>query len=1050
MSEKELSGQIRFSYGINPWRAIIKSLGVMLVLSVIVLFGDVIAFGETSLPLVSIVLLLLIGINLLGYVELAVSSPRKGGAYRLVQTCEESNLLAFITGWILILAGICAGGLLIQAFGLQGSALLINLTGFEVPWSFLSLGILFTTAGLKLLPSSKKWQDFLLISLFIIILVSTLFALPDFQLSKISPVKGNWRSAFSLLLIPYIGLELASGLLGDLRDRTKDAPWVLITPPLLSGLITTLFGILIIGSLGTAFSSTWQNPLADLLDNVGGKWLGGVIAGLSLAMIPFALDRILSLLIKLVFGMTRDGFWPENISLSTRRFNIPLRLLLILVTFIGTTIILPLSNLAGLGGLFYLLVLISVNFSLARQEQISSRFQLPIHPWIPALVVIFDILVLLLWAEHLPLGAVLVSLGLIIYFAYGRHHSVEAKEGTTVFKTELVGEETKQHTRILVPIANPETAESLLHLAGTLVRPEGGKVIALRVITVPSQLPLSDGKAQAEADRILLDQAIDQATKEEFRVQTMSRVSRSVAEGILDTAREEDVDQILVGWAGGETRSITKSMGPVLDPIIKEASCDVLVVKGFNWKDIKSILVPTAGGPNSTIGADLASTLSHSTGAKITGLYVQVGRASESRMTENQRILEKTFLGLSPSHEPELKIITANSVEAGILKESENHDLVIVGASEQGFIDQFAFGSIPQRIASQTPISSVMVKGFGGTPDFWFRKVIRMLFNLFPTLSTEEQLEVREDIIDDAQPGRDYFILIGLSSIIATLGLLLNSPAVVIGAMLVAPLMSPILGFSLGIVLGEVRLIRTSLESVFKGVMATIIVSILVGLISPLKQMTPEILARTQPTLLDLFIALASGMAGAYALSRKDVSAALPGVAIAAALAPPLSVVGLGFAHGNFQVAGGALLLFVTNIITISLAGVIIFSLLGIHPLSLQPETKRRVRRGIIGVTFLVVMITIPLAIIMAGIIQQSRLDQTIEQVLLESPILEESTILEINKSQIGDNLQISTTISSQNPITQQQVSDLALELEGELDLSVNLEVILLPVIFSE
>ena len=309
-------------------------------------------------------------------------------------------------------------------------------------------------------------------------------------------------------------------------------------------------------------------------------------------------------------------------------------------------------------------------------------------------------------------------------------------------------------------------------------------------------------------------------------------------------------------------------------------------------------------------------------------------------MAANRKILEKTFQDLPFSKPPEKKIIQASSALTGILKEAENYDLVIVGASEEGFIDQFAFGSIPQRIASGAPHSSVMVKGYSGAPEFWFRKVLRYLFDLFPTLTPEEQLEVREELIDDAQPGRDYFVLIILSSIIAALGLLLNSPAVVIGAMLVAPLMSPVLGFSLGIVLGEVRLLRTSLESVFKGVMATIIVSILVGWISPLKEITPEILSRTQPTLLDLFIAMASGMAGAYALSRKDVSAALPGVAIAAALAPPLSVVGLGIANGNMRAASGALLLFVTNIITISLAGMIIFTLLGIHPLNLQLKSR--------------------------------------------------------------------------------------------------------------
>jgi uncharacterized hydrophobic protein (TIGR00271 family) len=491
-------------------------------------------------------------------------------------------------------------------------------------------------------------------------------------------------------------------------------------------------------------------------------------------------------------------------------------------------------------------------------------------------------------------------------------------------------------------------------------------------------------------------------------------------------------------------------MGPVLDPIIKDAPCDVLIVRGQNWKEIKNVLVPTAGGPNAPIGARLASTLSLSTGANVTGIFVQVGRASSSRMAENRKILDWTFQDLDFEKPPEKKIIQANSALAGILKEAENYDLVIIGASEEGFIDQFTFGSIPQRIASSAPYSSVMVKGYSGAPEFWFRKFLGMIFSLFPTLSTEEQLVVREELIEDAQPGRDYFVLIVLSSIIATLGLLLNSPAVVIGAMLVAPLMSPILGFSLSIVLGEVRLLRTSLESVFKGVMATIIVSILVGLLSPIKEMTPEIIARTQPTLLDLFIALASGMAGAYALSRKDVSAALPGVAIAAALAPPLSVVGLGIANGNMRAAGGALLLFVTNIITISLAGMIIFTLLGIHPLNLQPEIKKRVRRGITGMVFLVVLITIPLGIIMNGIIQNSRDDQTVHTLLEESPLLEEIIDLEIDRSRGYEGLFVSATVRSSGPINQEDVDFLKTNLEKHLDQPLTLDIITLPVIRSQ
>ena len=1047
---KAYSQHIRYSYSISLPRAVITSISVILVISILILMGDLVQFSGSALPLVAFLLMILIGMNMLGYLELSLSLPSSGGAYRLVQSCEEGSWLAFITGWGLILAGLCASGLILQAFGLGVAALLEAVFQISIPHLPIAAGLLALTAIYKLLPVRGKRLIYLLVIPLAVLLTGSLAALPKLQLSNLFPLQGDWRVTFRLLPIAFIGMEVAAGLQGDLVNRSVNRARLIWLSVLLSGLITTLVGIFLVGVLSPGYTSSIFNPLADLAGIWGNQRLQMAMGLISLLAMPAALNRILSQLIRQIYSMTRDGYWPEIFKKINPRSKMPVCLLLALVVTLSLTGLVDYRTLARVGSLFYLTVLMAVNFSLTRQEQIESSFQLPIHPWIPALVLVFDLLVSTIWVQDLPFVLILLAVGLIIFHLYSKHHSIQAKEGITVFKSDLKEESTKHHKRILVPIANPETAGTLLHLAGTLVRPEGGKVIALQVITVPNQLPLSDGRIEAEANRMLLDQALDQATKEEFRVQTMTRVSRSIAEGILDTAREEDVDQILVGWSGGETHSISKSMGPVLDPIIKNAPCDVLIVRGYNWKEVKTILVPTAGGPNAPIGAKLASTLSLNTGAKVTGIYVQVGRASSSRMAENRKILERTFQDLTFSKPPDKKIIQASSALAGILKEAENYDLVIVGASEEGFIDQFAFGSIPQRIASGAPNSSVMVKGYSGAPEFWIRKTLGVLFSLFPTLTTEEQLEVREELIENAQPGRDYFVLIVLSSLIAALGLLLDSPAVVIGAMLVAPLMSPILGFSLSIVLGEVRLLRTSLESVFKGVMATIIVSILVGLLSPLKEMTSEIIARTQPTLLDLFIALASGMAGAYALSRKDVSAALPGVAIAAALAPPLAVVGLGIANGNFQAAGGALLLFVTNIITISLAGMVIFALLGIHPLNLQPEIKKRVRRGITGMIFLVVLITIPLGIIMNGIIQNSQEDQIIQTVLEDSPLLEKIIDLEIDRSRGKEGLYISATVHAAGPLSQESVDGIKLILEDQLDQQLILDIITLPVIRSQ
>jgi len=1050
MNDSEYSQHIRFSYSISLFRAVTKSLGVMLVFSVFVLLGDLIIEAGTSIPVIALIIALFVAGNMLGYVELSMSVPEPGGAYRLVQSCEEGNWLAFITGWTLLLAGIAAAGILIQGFAQQTIALVKTLFGINLPVTPFAAAILIVTAGIKLLPIKKRRNHTLLILIFSVLLTLCLIAAPRMELASMAPTEVDWKTLVNLLLVAFVGLEITSGLQGEITKRTTNAPRALFIAPILTGLITAFIAAVIIGLNPAGFLAEPGFPLAGTAELIAGKWARAGMLFLGVVAIPLALNRVLSFLVRLGFAMTGDGFCPPILKQTNQRSKAPVYLIILITLLILLTLLFPLQDLARIGGLFYLMVLMAVNFTLTRREQItSSSFHLPIHPWIPALILIFDLLLILTWAAYALAAGLLLLAGLFFFVFYGRHHSIKAKEGITVFKAPFEEEQAKKSIRILVPIANPDTAENLLHFAGSLVRHKGGKVIALRVITVPGQVPLSEGRSQAQTDRVLLDGAIAQATKEEFRVQTMTRVSRSIPEGILDTAREEDVDHILLGWIGTPSPSPT-SLGPVIDPIIKNAPCDVLIVKGNQQQEIKSILVPTAGGPNAPIGARLAATLSQSSGAAVTGLYVQVGRATPRRMDENHQTIEDTLNGLRFSQPPEMKVIMADNVLEGILKEAKAYDLVIVGATEQGFFDQFAFGSIPIRIAAQSPKTSIMVKGYSGTREFLLRKAFSSIFNLFPTLTTEEQLEVREELVEDAQPGRDYFMLIILSSIIATLGLLLNSPAVVIGAMLVAPLMSPILGFSLGIVLGEVRLIRTSLESAFKGVLASIVVAILIGLLSPLKDMTPEIIARTQPTILDLFIALASGMAGAYALSRKDVSAALPGVAIAAALAPPLSVVGLGFANGNMQAAGGALLLFTTNLVTISLAGVIVFSLLGIHPLNLEPETKKRVQKGVTGIAFLVFLITIPLVIIMNGIIKQTREQNTIERVLNESLLAEEFSILDIESNRTGDQLLISATIRSREPLDQETINALALALENALNRPLVLDIISLPTIRSD
>nr|WP_313973819.1 TIGR00341 family protein [uncultured Psychrobacter sp.] len=193
--------------------------------------------------------------------------------------------------------------------------------------------------------------------------------------------------------------------------------------------------------------------------------------------------------------------------------------------------------------------------------------------------------------------------------------------------------------------------------------------------------------------------------------------------------------------------------------------------------------------------------------------------------------------------------------------------------------------------------------------------------------------EVRVRIEANALPSKMYFTMNILSAIIASYGLVTNSAAVVIGAMLVAMMLGPITGVALAIIDHRMPLLRKSLITVFLGISLVVLVGFIVGWLHKDQPLTAEILSRTQPTSMDLMIALAGGTAGAYAMVSPHLSVAVVGVAVATALVPPLAASGILFANGEMQMGLGALLLALTNIIAIQFTNALVLWLLGFRRL---------------------------------------------------------------------------------------------------------------------
>ncbi len=265
--------------------------------------------------------------------------------------------------------------------------------------------------------------------------------------------------------------------------------------------------------------------------------------------------------------------------------------------------------------------------------------------------------------------------------------------------------------------------------------------------------------------------------------------------------------------------------------------------------------------------------------------------------------------------------------------------------------------------------------------------------------------DARRDEIDEGlyfeQPDRAnklvaWWVMLLLSVAIATFGILQDSTAVVIGAMLIAPLMTPIIGAAAGAVNGWPKRVTTSLGMITAGVGASIGLAFVIGAWAP--QLIPlasnsQVTSRVSPNIIDMGIALAAGAAGAFANVNKRVSASIAGVAIAVALVPPLGVVGLTLHAGMLGEAFGAFLLFMTNLVSIILAAMIVFALTGFAPISRIKENANEIKRVAITVSIAAILIAIPLAFTVSSVLttaaHQADAQKVVEDWLEDSPELE-------------------------------------------------------------
>ena len=277
-------------------------------------------------------------------------------------------------------------------------------------------------------------------------------------------------------------------------------------------------------------------------------------------------------------------------------------------------------------------------------------------------------------------------------------------------------------------------------------------------------------------------------------------------------------------------------------------------------------------------------------------------------------------------------------------------------------------------------------------------------------------------LFDGPEAGRKlsaFWVLLVLAAIIASAGIVSNSTATVIGAMIVAPLMTPIVGTVFSVMSGDRANLVRSLGLILAGSIVVIGIGYLFGKLVPvpvIAQTNPQVAGRVHPDLIDLVAALATGAVGAFAVIRSDVSDTLPGVAIAISLVPPLCVVGLTLEAGAHGQAVGALILFLTNVGAILLSGLVVMRLYRVFEVAAPegPHVHRRLASAVVALFVLVLIV--PLAITSIQITRDTLNREYVAPVADRWARESGWKILSVTSSEAGVDVQVSGGYPEPNP----------------------------------
>jgi len=1009
----------------------------------------------------------------------AISGP--GGVYSLVRN-RYGIVVSFFVGWlelggyatvIAILARIIVVYSLTLYTALGGGAFGEG-SNLNIKWLSIGVVLLFLIFKISGWRGSRRLNTLFVYSGLFLLTGSALYSLFSYrdELIGISDALRTVRPLrlSAMLMSSFWGVLMIYGFQRRIIRRRKH---VLLRIHWSVSLLVIVLGALL--AIATLPSVGLDSGITDVLtiNNfsglvfIGSEILTALIATFTLVMAFIGISRGLQGSAEVVSVMTDDVFFPKSFNYRLHRAIFPPMLIVsvlvaFLVLFLDTMVIVEIAA----AFLLWITIFVHVPDIIRPQPKLprDRSFRLPYHPLFPGLTVVAATVAIfnlgwdnLQWSI-LWLGIGAATLGFYSYRralrARGKRQTYEddadaALDGAIAMQlAQAEKKSTRQEPTVLAFVHDLENLPRIIALGRKMAVRSNATLSLMQIVKVSDQQPIYVQRNQGQKlwthlAGLVKDWELKTDVTNDVVIKPMVRITSDLIEGVINAAQEEQAQFIMLppDFAADEPAQHIEQYNKVL----QLAPGNIFFLNQFpSTDDLEHVTVLVGDGGHARLSLIAADALAAKDGVIEVIHYLPYAASSDEEAAALERIQALIHDSDIDDSRADIRVLRMVTFEEAVHELVSDTDLLLLGASHNFMTRRATFGGVNVRIFQNLSVPAIMVRAHEKIRFAWVSRLWETITAPLPKLTLDERGRVVAEVISGATPSVDFFVLIILSSGIAMYGLLQNSGAVIIGAMLVAPLMSPIVSMAMSIVRGDIKHLGQGAQATAQGVLMAIFVGALLTFLSPIRQPTNEIMSRVNPNLLDLGVAFLSGAAGGYAMSRKSIAAALPGVAIAAALVPPLAVVGYGFAVADLGIAFGALLLFTTNLIAIVLAAALIF--LALDFLSPEKQTWGEVVRSLkITLIFLGIIIIILGVVTYRSVKEQHQL-AAINEVLDQSLYHHSFEPLDINIKGSLHGYKIDATVLSYDRIlTSDDLTKLGQELEMAVGAPVAIDLTSIP-----